>query len=129
MVAGLMRNGRPLLRWSAVGQSCVLLARERLGGRTSHPSGERRRRKRSLAVRGDRRTWMADCSSDGRGVSPLLVHPKRSWSTERSARADAALEGGERLVEGPGYSLDVPVVDKTAVKLAAQLAEETGPVA
>jgi hypothetical protein len=57
------------------------------------------------------------------GLSPQAV-----VATERSVTAAAALEGGERLVECAGDAWEVPAVDETTVKLAAQLAEETDPL-
>jgi hypothetical protein len=45
-----------------------------------------------------------------------------------SATADAALEGGERLLECAAHAGQVPVVDETAVELAAQLAQDVDPV-
>jgi hypothetical protein len=52
----------------------------------------------------------------------------RPSGPEKSATADAALEGGERLLECAAHAGQVPVVDETAVELAAQLAQDVDPV-
>jgi hypothetical protein len=71
---------------------------------------------------------MADGCSDGAAVSPRLVTPWWRRPTATSAGLDPAPKGGECFVEGGGDAGHIPVVDETAVELAAQLAEEAGPV-
>lgn len=82
----------------------------------------------AIGVRGDRRNLAGRRLLLRSGSVTPACHPKLLWPRERSATVGAALEGGERLVEGAGDAWQVPAVDETTVKLAAQLAEQTDPL-